>query len=96
MELCGSEEQDVSGFGYTDNAQLVGFIVSFGLLMGFVDIKENIENQNQVYCQVGVTYEEFASVLWCVTINIVSRKYTKDRKQVGIGNKIQENIIKYM
>jgi len=48
MEVCGAEEEAISRLNSTGNARRLNLIVSFGLFLGYVDNKKNIE-YHQIY-----------------------------------------------
>lgn len=65
--------------------------------MLFVCVRTVTENPNQVYCQVGFSYKEFAFVLWCVTIKILREKKIKKTRTEKVKNhkyEIERNRIK--
>lgn len=48
MEVCGAEEEAISHLSSTGNTCQLNFIFGFGLFMGYVDNKKNIE-YHQIY-----------------------------------------------
>lgn len=48
MEVCGAEEEAISRLSSTGNTCQLNFIFGFGLFMGYVDNKKNIE-YHQIY-----------------------------------------------